>query len=273
MKIRNAKFIFFILFLIFGNLLFCQQAKVTFIKGKAEVLKNDSWVLLKVGSLLRNSDVVSTGFQSELRLEINGTICALGSLTRLKIENIKEGTEKDDISLFLNTGSVRSKVKPTSNKRIGYVVKSPIATASVRGTDFIVTSNGNISCSEGAVAVYRNEDILFHNEDFSSPSEENEEKQAQDDLIIENSNTKPVIVTKNHQVGINQNGRIETITESLTRQNVAAKNKIAPPSQTEASILGTTSLGENSVNSQILVEESTQQNHDFGNLNITINIK
>ena len=79
MKKKCFVLLFFITFTTVQ--IFSQNAKVTFTKGKVEVLRQDAWKPLNVGDLLQESDVVSTGFQSEMKINYKGTIISLGALT------------------------------------------------------------------------------------------------------------------------------------------------------------------------------------------------
>ncbi len=161
------------IFFITGQI-FAENARVTYIKGKVEVSKDnrDSWIPLKVGDQLSESDVISTGFQSEVKIEFSGSIMTLGAVTRITLEKLAESTTKDDVSLYLKAGAVRSKVTHPDEKRVSYTVKTPIAVASVRGTDFMVTADGHVTCNEGAVAVYANTDNLKRSKNVEKSDEE-----------------------------------------------------------------------------------------------------
>lgn len=134
--------------------LFSAEAKVTYVKGKVEVSHNGSdWVPLKTGDVIAQSDTINTGFQSEARINLNGSIMAVPALTRVTIETLKTSGTKDTVSLYVNTGAVRSKVTHTDNKKIDYTARTAVAVASVRGTDYTVTAGGLVTCDEGAVVV------------------------------------------------------------------------------------------------------------------------
>ena len=134
--------------------LFSAEAKVTYVKGKVEVSHNGSdWVPLKTGDVVAQSDTINTGFQSEARINLNGSIMAVPALTRVTIETLKTSGSKDTVSLYVNTGAVRSKVTHTDNKKIDYTARTAVAVASVRGTDYTVTAGGLVTCTEGAVVV------------------------------------------------------------------------------------------------------------------------
>jgi len=112
------------------------NATVVSTKGKAEVQKGSSWSALSVGSVLSKGDVIQTGFKSELILKIKNTTVTVAPLSRVTIEQLASKSDKDETRLFLDTGSLKSDVKKTEDRRVGFTVRSPVATASVRGTRF-----------------------------------------------------------------------------------------------------------------------------------------
>lgn len=116
------------------------DATVLSAKGKAEVQKNGTWTALKAGSTLQKGDVIQTGFKSELILKIKNTTVTVAPLSRITIEQLAAKSDKDDTRLFLDTGSLKSDVKKTEDRRVGFTVRSPVATASVRGTIVKVTN-------------------------------------------------------------------------------------------------------------------------------------
>lgn len=184
------------LFVIIGlSLLVCSSvfaegssAKVTFVRGKVEVQRQDgNWYPLEIGDVVNEAETISTGFYSDLKLEYNSSIIALGALTRVTLENLSSSTEKDNVSLYLNTGAVRSKVNHTKERRVSYVVKTPVAVASVRGTDFTVTAKGEITCNEGAVVVFPN--VEKHNTAVKNNAKEDSEEESSED---EEESSEPI---------------------------------------------------------------------------------
>jgi len=142
------------LFFVLSAYSFAENATVTAVKGKVEVSHgDDNWIALKVGDTVSESDIVSTGFQSEAKIKYNGSIMLMGALTRVTLSQLSSTSSKDNVDVFLNTGAVRSKVTHTSDKKVEYKVRSQVAVASVRGTEFIVRANGIVECFSGAVAV------------------------------------------------------------------------------------------------------------------------
>ena len=126
------------------------QATVLSTKGKTEVMKGTSWTPLKIGSIIQKGDVIQTGFKSELILKIKNTTVTVSPLSRITIEQLASKGNKDETRLFLDTGSLKSDVKKTEDRRVGFTVRSPVATASVRGTILGVTNGfGNTTTVEG----------------------------------------------------------------------------------------------------------------------------
>ncbi len=133
------------------------EAEVLSATGKVEVQKNGTWVALSKGNKLSKGDVIQTGFRSELELKIKETRVKVEPLSRLTIEQLAEKETKDDTRLHLATGSLKANVKKTENRRVGFTVKSPVATASVRGTELGVTNtfqSTDIETFSGSVAAW-----------------------------------------------------------------------------------------------------------------------
>lgn len=130
------------------------SAKVTFVKGKVEVNRGGNWVQLKVGDTIAEKETVSTGFQSEARLNLNGSVLAVAAMSRVTLETLKSTDSKNSVSVYIDTGATRSKVNHADNKKVDYTTRTAVAVASVRGTDYIQIARGNVTCLEGAVAVY-----------------------------------------------------------------------------------------------------------------------
>lgn len=152
---RSFKIFVVSLFVFFAALpVWSQSAKVTFVKGKVEVNRRGSWVAVKAGDTIALSETISTGYQSEARLNLNGSVLAIAALTRVKVETLSQGADTDTVSVYVDTGATRSKVNHTDNKKIDYTTRTAVAVASVRGTVYTQTAAGDTWCDEGFVAVY-----------------------------------------------------------------------------------------------------------------------
>ena len=77
----------------------------------------------------------------------------LGPVTRVTLEELSSSGQQDNVNVYLKTGSARSQVKHTDNKRVNYQVHTAVAVASCRGTDWIIDDSNNIICFDGTVAV------------------------------------------------------------------------------------------------------------------------
>lgn len=130
-----------------------ESANVTYVVGKAEVNRGGEWIPLKVNDKVNESETINTGFQSELVLNFNGHAIKVAAMSRVKLNTLTASENK--VSISVNSGSVRSKVsKPKDGSKANYTAGTPVAVASVRGTDFIISASGTVICSEGKVSVW-----------------------------------------------------------------------------------------------------------------------
>ena len=144
---------------------FSMDAVVVSAKGKAEVQNGESWVALKNGDTLNQGSVIQTGFKSEVVLNIKESTVTVAPLSRLTLQQLaeREGVAgapgKDDTTIFLDTGSLKSNVQKSQDRRVGFTVRSPVATASVRGTEYQVTTKFRsvaVQTMQGKVATWKN---------------------------------------------------------------------------------------------------------------------
>lgn len=117
--------------------------------GKVEKQVDNSWIALKKGDILVPGDIVSTGFKSEAVISIGESVITVKALTRMTIEQLYEKNKNHVSSVYLDVGSVSADVKPVTNKRVGFTVKTPAVTASVRGTAGIVYAYGKVEGIRG----------------------------------------------------------------------------------------------------------------------------
>jgi len=139
--------------LLAGNFLFSADAEVTYVKGKVEVQRGSEWIPLKPGDKVSQSEMISTGFQSEAKVKLIDSIMCLGPVTRITLEELSAGKTQDKVNVYLKTGSVRSQVNHTASKRVNYQVHTAIAVASARGTDYSVFDTSETYVLEGIVGV------------------------------------------------------------------------------------------------------------------------
>ena len=126
---------------IFGTLLaacaclFALDAEVVGLEGKAQVSANGtSWSPISVGSKISQGSTIQTGFKSSLQLKFKGSLITLDPMTRIKIDELSDKDNTDNAVVSMKIGGLTSNVKKIEDRRAGFTVKGPAATASVRGT-------------------------------------------------------------------------------------------------------------------------------------------
>ena len=132
------------------------SGEVVAVKGKAEIKQGGKWIPAKAGNKITSGLMISTGFKSELTLKIDGSIITVKPMTRLTIEEIAEKNETVSSEVYLNVGSVKADVKPASTKKVEFKVKTPVATASVRGTSGEISSDGLLIGTSGSWSYVNN---------------------------------------------------------------------------------------------------------------------
>ena len=143
---------------VFSNA-YSLDAVVTSVKGNAKYkAASGTWEPITVGAKFEKGTAVQTGFKSEVTFKIGETVTKLGPVANVTIEDLKENGDKDETVLYLNAGKLKSDVKKVDKRRVGFTVRSPAATASVRGTllDVATKYKGtNINTHRGSVKVSR----------------------------------------------------------------------------------------------------------------------
>ena len=140
-------------FVALSTSVFAEEAVVTFVSGKVEVQRNGKWVALQKGDSVKKSETISTGFQSEVKLKVMDSVMYLGPVTRVTLEELSSNGKQDNVNVYLKTGTARSQVNHTDNKRVNYQVHTAVAVASCRGTDWTMDDSNNVFCLDGTVAV------------------------------------------------------------------------------------------------------------------------
>ncbi|MDR2096159.1 MAG: FecR family protein [Treponema sp.] len=127
------------------------------ITGKVEVktANSASWIAAQKGMTLKKDDQVSTSFKSSAVLTIGRSKVTVRALTRLSVEEISRGGGQEQVKLSMPAGTIRAEVKAPEGGKIEFSVRSPSATASVRGTEFSLDTK-KLTVIEGAVALVNN---------------------------------------------------------------------------------------------------------------------
>jgi hypothetical protein len=131
-----------IMTLFFGCLvsLFAQTPEVYIREktGTVELLLPGSrnWRPARNGDRVPAAAVLSTGFRSTAVVSVGNSAIIVQPLTRLSIEEIVGRDKNERVDINLRTGRIRVNVTPPAGGETDFTVRSPIATASVRGTAF-----------------------------------------------------------------------------------------------------------------------------------------
>lgn len=291
MKIKRV-FIYLLIFSFVTLPFFSESAKVTYIKGKVEVFRNEKWQQLKVGDFLQEKDIVSTGFQSEMKITYKDSVMKLGALTRITFEELSTSDSKETVSVFLNTGAVRSKVNHSSGKRVAYSVKTPVAVASVRGTEYMVLGSSSVFCYDGAVAVYPN--FEYKNNQKKDAKKENIKKEdedleeLEDSIQVYNSATantsakeifkdapaQTVVVGKNRNISMMKNGLPPQIMQStLNKINKPINSISTAADEDKYSNRMESPFIKETINPNITNNIRNETKPDQGSLNINVGLE
>jgi hypothetical protein len=127
--------------------------KVVFsaLNGKVEYQRPGSgWRPAKLGDSVGSGTIISTGFKSSATLKLDATSLYLKPLTRLTLEDLIKTSGGTQTKLVLLAGRVKADVPPQAAQTTDFRIKSPTATASVRGTGFefdglnLIVSRGTV---------------------------------------------------------------------------------------------------------------------------------
>jgi len=113
------------------------DGQIVSVSGKVEAQNlNGAWIPLKAGDTLIAGTMISTGFKSEATVKLGASVLTIKPLTRMTLTQLLEKEDTVDTELYLEVGNVKAEVNSLNNKKNGFTVRSPVATASVRGTVF-----------------------------------------------------------------------------------------------------------------------------------------
>ncbi|GHV96241.1 iron dicitrate transporter FecR [Spirochaetia bacterium] len=128
------------LLVICGSSVFAQDMTAVFLEvsGTVEIKEEGAavWKTATPGLSAGKNTIVSTGIKSSAVLSLGSSRIEVRALTMLTLEDLTRQGSAEEASLYLRTGRVRAEVRPPTGTRVDFSVKSPSATASVRGTSF-----------------------------------------------------------------------------------------------------------------------------------------
>lgn len=111
------------------------------------------------GTPINNGDSITTGKDASIGFEFaSGTSSLVLENSEISVKNIDISKEKENIHLHLNKGVISSDVNPKKKSETRFIISTPSAVASVRGTQFRVandplTHQFRTEVLEGKVAV------------------------------------------------------------------------------------------------------------------------
>lgn len=227
------------------------DAVVVSATGKVEVQNGSQWVPVKEGDVLKKGSVIQTGFKSELVLKVKESTMKVSQLTRMVIENLVAGADKDDTRIFVDTGSVRSDVNRSENRKVGFTVRSPVATASVRGTIVNLTNEfrgAKVETERGTVVAWPttvNEAVVEEDQAVAETSEENASAAASvvASQSIENAPVNSIVVTKTQTTGFAASGTVTTAQSNARANTTVTSSVIQSASVSEAVATASTTAG------------------------------
>ena len=126
------------LFILITASLFAQTGMIRELSGTVELKASGArdYVPAKSGDQVREDTVISTGFKSSALVAVGSALITVRPLTRLTLTEISATSGAETLNVNLQAGRVKVDVNPPAGTRAAMSVKSPIATASVRGTSF-----------------------------------------------------------------------------------------------------------------------------------------
>lgn len=148
---------------LFAFRAFSIEAKLISVTGKVQVAQaGNTWKAAVIGDVLKAGDIIQTGFKSEAVIALSSahenSKITVAQLSRMTVEQLAEDASGDKTSVYLSAGSVKSEIKKTADHRANYMIRSPVATASVRGTELTVTNaflSTKIETHEGVVSTWK----------------------------------------------------------------------------------------------------------------------
>lgn len=153
MKIKQ---IAFITLLLLGTVmhLFAASGEFKSVTGKVEVMiSGGTWQTAVAGMAIPEGASISTGFRSSAVIILGSSLMEIEALTRMTLDELAQSGDTQTTDVFLRVGRVNAEVNASSNLKHDFTLRSPVATAAVRGTKF--SFNGyELEVNEGIVQYF-----------------------------------------------------------------------------------------------------------------------
>jgi len=123
----------------------CADVRISYLFGSVLVNHNNVWSPADITTPLNEKDKVRTAANSRAVLMINDlTHIWVGQNTQMEISSAGNGG-----FFSILAGKIRAKVKLLSGQK--FQVRTPVAVASIRGTELVITSENELTVLEGRV--------------------------------------------------------------------------------------------------------------------------
>ncbi len=133
--------------------------KVIVVRGRADMLQNGKWTAIKKGMIIKNNTRIMTGMRGYVRVSERFGTFSIGELSMLTYRE-KSGKKRNSQKITLKMGRVHVKFKKIKGIKANFQVRTPQGTASVRGTEKVVTffpgQEMNVQVLHGVVQVVNN---------------------------------------------------------------------------------------------------------------------
>jgi len=134
--------------------------KVVTVRGKADMLRNGKWTAIKKGMVIKNNTRIMTGMRGYVRVKERFGTFSVRELSMLTYHE-KSGKKSNFQKVNLKIGHVRVSFKRIKGIKAGFKVRTPQGTASVRGTEqlvsFVPGQGMNVQVIHGIVQVLNNQ--------------------------------------------------------------------------------------------------------------------
>jgi hypothetical protein len=137
------------------------QVLIQAVNGQAMYLSGDTWKPLQEKTMLGKGTAIKTGPAStvDLILQYNGTVLRLIEKSTLSFDKLNKETAGDDVvtetSLNLLAGSLVGSQRKLASPST-FQINIPGGTATIKGTEYLVRSDGAVTCLSGSVSVNYN---------------------------------------------------------------------------------------------------------------------
>ena len=132
-----------IILLIFSFNLF--GGKIVFLKGEVQLLQKDRWVTAEENMEVSDTDQIRTGEQSFVEIILNdGSVLKINQVSVISFDKLVIKEQKRSVMINLLTGKLRAIIKKLTDAD-EYEFRTPTAVCGVRGTDFGLESESDVT--------------------------------------------------------------------------------------------------------------------------------